>query len=223
MEIGIFIGINLDTKYTTNELNNIFSKFSNLDMKNYYMNFYTVRLLSEQNDLTIINFVSMFKDINGFEYAYKFRRYTVAGYILHIIKSMNKDNKIYVYNILDYMLKMNMDIRIIHTTTIQDGIKTTKYGIDCFNSAGDYNCHNNYRTFKYVMDNYNVIQNVRKIINNHDIILFDITYDLQFIELMLLITKSKHKIVPKYVITYKVLYYYLLDRNIEYNKDNSIN
>ena len=74
-----------------------------------------------------------------------------------------------------------------------------------------------------MINNHNVIQNVRKIINNYDIILFNITNDLSFIESLLLVTKCKNKIVPKFVITHKILYYYLLDRNIEYNKDDSIN
>ena len=223
MEIGTFIGINYNIKYTTNELNNIFSKFSNLDMSNHYIHLRTVRLLSEQNGLTIINFANMFKDINGFEHVCSFCGYTLAGYILYIIRSMNRDDKICVYNILDYMLKMNMEIKIMYIATNRDGTSTTTYDIDCFNSADSYNRHNNYNTFKYVMDNYNVIQNVRKIINNNDIILFDITDDLQFVELMLLISKSKHKNLPKFIITYKVLYYYLLDKNIMYNKDENNN
>ena len=70
-----------------------------------------------------------------------------------------------------------------------------------------------YRTVNYVINNFAVIQHVRKIINNYDVLLFDITNDLQFIELIPVTAKCKQKNLPKFTIIHKILYYYLLDKN----------
>ena len=206
MEIGEYIGLVHNTEYTANELNIVFSKFNNLSMGQFYVSSKIAVLLSKQNISIIIKFIDMFRDINEFENSRN--RYSVAGNILYIIKIMIKSNNILVYKIMDYMLRRNMNTEMLFI------INGTTIGIDYFIK---HNCSENYYIVRYMANNFSVIQNVRKIINNYDILLFDITNDLQFIKLILLIIKCKNKIVPKFIITHKILYYYLLEKNDIYN------
>ena len=210
MDIGKYIGLDRDIEYTTDELNNIFSKFDNLNMGNFRINGFMISFLNKQNSSLIIKFINMFKDINEFESTHDDHCYSLAGNILFVIRSMCTNNKTCVYKIMDHMLEMNMNIN----RTAINCVET--YGME-FYGPNRYNNINNYNNVTYIVNNYTVIQNVRKIINNNDIILFDITNDLQFIELILLITKCKNKNVPKFVITHKILYYYLLEKNDIYN------
>ena len=204
MEIGEYIGLKYDTQYTENELGIMFSKFSNLSMGQFYAGYIIISLLSKQNISIIIKFIDMFRDINEFENSRN--GYSVAGNIIYAIKIMVNSNHILVYKIMDYMLRMNMNTKMIFVID-----KSTR-GFDNF-YVTKYSCSENYYIVHYMANNFSVIQNVRKIINNYDILLFDITNDLQFIELLLLITKCKEKILPKFIITHKILYYYLLVKN----------
>ena len=213
MEISKYIGIDCDKEYTANELDNIFSKFNNLDIGDYRIDFDIVNLLSNQNSLTIIKFISMFRDINKFESDRGVCKYTLAGSILYVIRTMEQDNKICVYNIMDHLLQINMDTETMHTIDQNGTIQGIKYCGHC----EYYSSYENHNTVEYIVDNYDTIQNVKKIINNYDIILFDITNDLQIIESLLMISKYKHKIVPKFIITHKILYWYLFDKNKMYN------
>ena len=209
MDIIKYLNINYSKNYTTIELNNIFSKFNNLNTKNYYMNEYVIGLLSRQHFSTIIKFINMFKDINEFEALHnnETEKYSLVGNILFVIVNMNK-NEISVYKIMDHLLKLNMDIEILGASTEDNKV----YDIE-FYTMNMYCSVQNYFMVLYMVCNFDIIQNVRKIINNYDILLFDIIDDLQFIKQILLITKSKHKNLPKYIITHKILYYYLLDKN----------
>lgn len=218
MKFSKYMGISHKTKYTTNELSNIFSKFTNLKMGDYYIDHKFIDLMGEQNSSLVIKFINMFKDINEFEYSYgdDHDTYSLAGTVICMIRFSNEAKQVCICKIMDHLLKLNMDMSQMYF------IVKRMNGIDRFGYKY-YNNKQNHDAVMYMVNNYNVIQNVRKIMNNHDIILFDIINDLQFIELILLISKSRHKIVPKFIITYVILYYYLLDRNIEYNKDDSIN
>ena len=207
MDIGEYIGLNYYKQYTTDELNNKFSKFNNLDMKNFYIKYNLITFLREQDASSIIKFVDMFKDINEFEDIYC--GYSLAGNIISVIISKHYSHKIHVYKIMDHMLKMNMNIKAIYNDNVM------KYGIKIM---WHKRCQNdNHDIVHYMTDNYNVIQNVRKITNNYDVLLFDITDDLPLIKTILLITKCKEKILPKFIITHKILYYYLLAKNEIYN------
>ena len=212
MDIDKYIGINVNTTYTTEELNNILSNFNNLNMGNYYMNGDFIKLLSEQPVLTITKFISMFKDINEFEHSCEKFKYchSVAGNILYIIARKDTYNKICVYKIMDYLFKQGMNTKAVFVHKIRGTIYDIKFFCECCKFAVE----ENYDDVTYIVNNYDVIQNVRKLINNYDILLFDITDDLQFIELILLISKCKQKNLPKFVIMHKILYYYLLDENI---------
>ena len=214
MDLGKYIGINYDKTYTTYELGNIFSKFNNLHMKDYRINHRLDSLLGKQSVSTIIKFIDMFKDINEFEArGYSSDNYSLAGNILLMISNVKINNKTYVYIIMDHLLKKNMNTSIIcvNTTIGRVEYNSTNY-IYYFNN-------DNQKTVTYMLNNYNVIQNVRKIINNYNMILFDITDDLQFIESILLVSKSRHKNLPKFIITQKILFWYLLCKNYMYNKD----
>ena len=212
MEISEYMGINYETKYTTNELSNLFSKFTNLKMGDYHMDHVITDLLVKQNSLLVIEFINMFKDINEFEHSRDeyHRAYSLAGSILRIIRFLRKKNQVHVYKIMDHLLKLNMDITQMYF------IPKQMYGIGRFDHTY-YNNGQNHDTVMYMVNNYDVIKNVRKIINNNDIILFDITNDLPIIELILLISKSRHKNLPKFIIIHKIFYYYLLDKNIMSN------
>lgn len=215
MDIGEYIGINYNRDYKTNELNNILSKFSNLDMKNYYMQAKFIRLLRNQHVSTITKFIDMFKDVNEFEaMCGALYEHSLAGKIIYIIMRMHKSNEICVYKILDHLFKSNMNTKVLARGR-NGGIT---YGVDFLQDNDQCANYENYITLKYVFNNYNIIQNIRKIINNYDMILFDIVNDLQFIKSLLLVTKHKNKIVPKFIIIHKILYYYLLDKNIMYNQ-----
>ena len=211
MEIGEYIGLDYGKQYTKDELNNIFSKFNNLSMRNFCVKISAICLLNKQDSSLIIKFINMFKDINELENERLGQQYSVAGNILYIIRSMRTNKNICVYKIMYHMLELNMNINI---TCV--GGRRTENCLEYYN-ASRYNNINNYDVVKYVVANYNVIQNVRKIINNYDILLFDITNDLPLIESMLLIISCKQKNLPKFVITHKILYYYLLEKNDIYN------
>ena len=177
--------------------------------------------VSKQNGLepqqiasTTIKFIDMFKDINEIEASsYTSRKYSLCGNIILMITYKNIDDGICVYKIMNHLLKLNMDTSIMFVD--KDGVK---FGIEFLSKNWDLEISKNYKIAMYMVHNFTVIQNVRKIINNYDMLLFDITSNLQFIKQMLLISKSKHKNVPKFIITHKILYYYLLDKNIMYNQ-----
>ena len=213
MNISKYIGIDYDTKYTTKELDNTLSKFNNLNISKHCIDKKFVYLLMNQPVSIIIKFIDMFRDINKFEITndYSTYCYSITGIAIHAIICSTKYHKIHVYKIMDHLLKLNAN------TTAISMVEETRmlYGFDHYDKCLFYGT-NNYKTIKYVIDNYNVIQNVRKIINNYDIILFNITDNLQFIELILLISKCKYKMLPKFIIIYKILYYYLLGQNNRY-------
>ena len=148
----------------------------------------------------------MFKDVNEFENRIG-NCYSVSGNIVFALSNIKTHEKIYAYKTTDFLLKKNTNMANLHTS-VCGSIKRT-YGINAYNFSN----LDNQNIVTYVINNFIVIQGVRKIINNYDILLFDITNDLQFIKQILLITKSKHKNLPKCVIIYKILYYYLLDKN----------
>ena len=218
MDIAKHIGINDNTEYTTEEFNNILSKFNNLNMKDYYINSEFADLLSRQSVSTITKFINMFRDVDEFELELEHVSYThrhsLAGNIIYIIMCKATCEKIYVYKIMDYLFKQGMDAAAVCIKRAKDITYDIIYFCDCYVFI---NKENHYYV-TYMANNYDVIQNVRKLINNYDILLFDITNDLQFIELILLISKSKHKNLPKFVITHKILCYYLFYENITYNK-----
>ena len=214
MNIREYIGIDYKKKYTINEFNNILLKYNNLDIKNYYMDGYCIKFLCKLHDLDkhnidpIINFINMFKDINEIEKKnINPNRYSVAGNIILTLSYINARDETYVYKIMDFLLGKNTNMAKL-SVSCRNNVKKT-HGIDayCFSNL------NNLDIAKYVVDNYNIIQNVRKLINNYDILLFDITNDLQFIKQILLISNCKQKNLPKCVIIYEILYYYLLDKN----------
>ena len=212
MDISKYIGIKYHLKYTAKDLDNMLSKFNNLDMGNYYATRELAILLRKQSVQTIINFINMFKDVNQYEYlrANYNSVHSLSGFILAMIRLMHTNNQVCIYKIMDHLLKLNMN-------TLQMCFATEKiYDINYY-EKNHYSCEQNHTNVLYVVNNYAIIQNVRKTINNNDILLFDITNDLQFIELILLISKCKHKNLPKFIIIHKILYYYLLDKNIMYN------
>ena len=63
----------------------------------------------------------MFKDINGFESGNNFS-YSLAGNIMIWIAHMHTNDQCYIYKIMDYMLKLNMDTTTIciHKTTMSE-------------------------------------------------------------------------------------------------------
>ena len=208
MDIGKYIGIEYD-RYSTVEFNNILDKFKNLNMKDYYMTEYFINILAEQQISTIIKFINMFENVNNFEAEREgnLHKHSLAGNIIYMISCMN-DNKICVYKIIDHLFKLNMNSEKLCTSTNGE-----TYGLDYYINIM-YNSISNNNYVMYMVNNFSIIQNVRKLINNYDILLFDITNDLPFIELMLLISRSRHKNLPKFIITHKILYYYLLYKNI---------
>ena len=212
MDIGKYIGIDYDKTYTTNELNNILSKFNNLDIAKFDVDGKIRQLLQKYDASATINFINMFKNINdlGMPQDETSYRYSLAAHIMLVITRKSDHDKLYVYKIVDHLLKISaaMNTEIIY---VKRYISTC--GIDFINNNWSYFNYWNRVIVVYIHNNFSVIQNVRKIINNYDIILFDITDDLQFIKQTLLITKSKHKNLPKFIITHKILYYYLLDKN----------
>ena len=218
MSIGQWLG-DFGNHYTSNELGQIFSSFSNLTIDVFGITDSFLHLLSKQNVSTVIKFINMFVDINNFETIISKSAYSyscsVAGNIMRVIAAKHTEDKIFVYKIMDYLFKLGIDTNM-EIMYIRDCNGLT-YGIDYLHTKLWYQNYDNHEIVNYMINNYNIIQNVRKIINNYDILLFDITDDLQFIELVLLITKCKHKNLPKFVITHKILYYYLLDKNIEFN------
>ena len=222
MDIIKYVGIDYNFKYSTEELNNILSKFNNLNVGDYCFTARCVHFLSVQNISTIIAFINMFEDVNETEApVMSSYYYSLAGTIVRMIW-ISKFKKTYVYKMMDHLLKKNMNVSAICTNV---GSNNNYRGCSLFDHIHYVVSEKNHNIIIYVATNFNTIRNVRKIINNYDIILFDITDDLPFIELILLISKSKHKIVPKFIITHKILYYYLLDRNIMYklNKDENNN
>ena len=199
-------------KYTNKELDNIFSKFNNLDVGNYRIDSYMIELLSKTKYPVIIKFINMFDDINKFDNVFNKIRHTwtLAGNIVLTIMRMCKNKRVYVYKIMDHLLKLNMNVTLLYV--FYGDNKTSKTCMFSDEHAR-YNNLENHKNVMYMINNFTAIQNVRKIINNYDILLFDITDDLQFIKQILLITKCKHKNVPKFIITHKILYYYLLNKN----------
>ena len=211
MDIGKYIGIDYNTIYTTNELNNILSKFNNLDIAKFDMDGKIRQLLQKYDASATISFINMFRNINDLEMVWdEGHRYSLAANIMMIITNKIDYDKIYVYKIVDHLLKLSaaMNMEIIYVK---------RYGFTCgisfINNNWMYFNSRNRDIVVYLNNNFTVIQNVRKIINNYDILLFDITDDLQFIKQILLITKLRHKNLPKYIIIHKILYYYLLDKN----------
>ena len=193
-------------KKDTNDFHEIFSKHNNLDFGSFCMNIRLIKLLSKKNISTIIKFINMFIDVNKFESRpiYAMHKFTLSGYMLYMIPFMN--NKMDIYTIVEHLLKRNMDTnKLCFEFDDLHGINwletNTVIGRDRFVVVMD------------VINNYPIIQNTRKIINNNDVQLFDINNDIQFIELLLLICKCKQKNLPKFIITHKILYYYLLYKN----------
>ena len=202
MQLSKYLDIKY-TYYTIEELNNIFSKHNNLDMAEFYVDDDLIKLLyGYQNSSLIIKFINMFKDINAFEIADP--SYSLAGNVVIAMLSMKKHYRV-TYKVMDYMLKLGANM----STLCRIPNNSIIYDINHSN----YNNYENHAVMKYVANYFPIIQNVRTIINNYDILLFDIINDLQFIELILLISKCKHKNLPKFIITHKILYYYLLFKN----------
>ena len=210
MDIGKYIGIDYYGEYATNELNNILSKFYNLDYGKFSPDDNIHSLLDDHDASTTIKFINMFQNINKFgaKKIYLFN-YSLAGNIISMLMYKYAHDKIYVYKVMDHLFKLNMNIEKI---CIDEKCKT-KHGMDIFNDNMPYVNRSNHNIVGYMINKFNIIQCVRKIINNYDVVLFDIAGDLQFIKSILLISKSRHKNLPKFVITHKILYYYLLDKN----------
>ena len=214
MDIDKYLGIeNSATKiYTVDEFNDILTGHKNLDRKQFYMVGRFFNLLQEYKSVPVtIKFLDMFKDIGELApLGHSTYHCSVAVIIIRQIQHMDIYDKIYVYKIMDHILKKNVDMTILGSRT--DGNDTIIYGI---NDYCDYNYGNidNNNVVKDITSNYDTIQNVRKLINNYDILLFNITDDLSFIKQILLISKSIHKNLPKCIIIFKILYYYLLNKN----------
>lgn len=207
MDIDEYLGITYDNKRFCDgtDLNDIFSKHANLKVELYYMNTYFLTLLGEQNAITIIKFINMFQDVNKTEYNYNSFGYTLAKNIIFIIKKMPTYNKKNVFMIMDHLLKLDVDIAVANSYIV----------------SGIFACIEHFNIVTYMCNYYHIIKNTRSLINNHDIILFDINNDIHLIELFLLICKCKHKNLPKFIIIHKILCYYLLYQNYKYNNNNS--
>ena len=217
MNLSEYLGFNYITRYTTDELYDMFSKHNNLDVTKFAYDIYFLGVLHriQKHDVHLfIKFIDMFEDINKNVVAINRQKndsfYSLAGRIIMLVCYGGSCDEIYVYKIVDYLLKKNMSVpnNIIN------------YG---FNYVGHRINIKTSELVDYIMKNHNVIQHVRKLINNYDILLFDITNDLQFVESLLLISKCRQKKLPKCIIICKILYYYLLGKNIMYNKDDSTN
>ena len=220
MNIATHFGIDCDTKYTINEFNNLFSKYTDLDMSKFYITNDFLRLLiNYKNAHMMIKFIDVFEDVNKFEtYDRISNKYSLAGNMMLAITHMEYDtnivtNNICVYKIMDHLLKRNMDVTAI---CVNNKTSLNIHGIEVIRKR-NYDDQNNYDMIQYIINNWDIIQCVRKLINNNDILLFNITDDLPFIELLLLITRCKRKNLPKFIIIHKILYYYLQDKNENYN------
>ena len=207
--------LNIDD-INTNNLNDTFLEHSCVDIKNIYISNSFCQLLAKQNVTTIINFINMFKDVDKFEaHNMSAHRLTLGGNIMLVMSWMRvtNQNKNNVHIIVDHLLKLNMDANMLGEVTYPrtDGFITLDFFSKFFNNKYTYYYITN------IINNYPVVQYVRKIINNQNILLIDINNNLKFIESILLICKCKQKNLPKFIITHKILYYYLLYKDSEYN------
>ena len=136
MDITNHIGINYNTEYTTEEFDNILSKFNNLSMTDYYIDETFSELLSKQSVSTIIKFINMFRDINEFEFACDdyFYGHSLAGNIIFTIMCKATCDKIYVYKIMDHLLKQGMNV----SGVCMKKVHGTKHSIDFFYNGGCY-------------------------------------------------------------------------------------
>lgn len=175
MNIGEYLGINYETKYTKSDIDNIFSKFNNLDANKFRIDIRFIYLLQKTN-ACLIKFINMFKDINEFAPPNNVS-YSLAGDVIRTMVWADTKNQIHVYEIMDHMSKLNMDTTSICIVKKTNG-HIKKYGIKSFIKNHRYINIETYETVNYMINNYNVIKNVRKITNNNDIILFNITDDL---------------------------------------------
>ena len=116
MEIGKYFGIDYKKKYTTNEFNNILLKYNNLDIKKYRVDgsfFELLRDLSKHDIDLIINFINMFKDVNGMEavnHTVGYICYSVSGIVMLILSYIHTHDETHIYKITDFLLKNSADM-----------------------------------------------------------------------------------------------------------------
>jgi hypothetical protein len=147
----------------------------------------------------IINFFDLF-DINEFEEGTTgCERYTVFCIILNII---NRIPYIHLDKII-YMLNkgVNLDIKI----TLSNKEKQSIYG----HINSNYSSKNKIYVDK-INEYHNIVTNLQQLLNNKKIIPINIFNKLETIKYLLIISKMKNKILPKCLILYKILYFYLL-------------
>lgn len=208
MQIDEYLGVDYSN---TNDWDNIFSKHNNLDYGLFTVPIWFIESLSNQKAHVIIKFIDIFRNINKFDFGSIYSGSTLVYEIILALTLMDK-NKIDVYKIMNHLFKLDMDTSKILIVGGQI------YGIKYYTSIKFYN-RKNYKIVEYMVDNYTVIKNTRNLINNHDILLFNINNDLWLIKLFLIICKCKQKKLPKYIMIHKILYHYLLFINYWQNKD----
>ena len=201
MYIHKYLGITYDNNGFSNaiKLDEIFSKHTKLDIRSYFVRMDFMNLLAEQPISTIMNFINMFRDADEKDPLDVGTGYTLPENMLLLVYNMSYDKK-KIYMIFDHMQKLDM---------------CTCYDIS--SAFMIYDIKKQTKIVEYMLDNHNIIQHVRKLINNYNMILFKINNDVWLINLFLLICKCKQKNLPKFIILYKILYYYLLYQNYEYN------
>ena len=181
--------------YNADKLDEIFSKYTNLDIKLYYITEPFCHLLAEQKSSTIIKFINMFQNVNEEDCGRYGLHLTLAENIIYVIATMWSYNGKDVYVIMDHLLKLG----------VKSVYKIFKYL--------KFKQEEHLNIIKYIIKNYTIIKNTRNLMNNHDILLFKINNDVWLINLFLLISKCKQKNLPKFIIIHKILYYYLLHQN----------
>ena len=170
--------------YASNLLNlqnpeEIFKEYEYLDASNYTFNAGSLAIINSYDLKTLFKFFDMFKDINQYEHG----TYTMGMNCLCIARGYG--SHAIVFKIIDYLVNRGMLLcDICNVPTVKSPI------------------------IMYIVTHYYIICGIKKLVNNDEIVTTNIDNNLiNCIQIIILISKTR--IIPKFVVTHKILYYYL--------------
>ena len=160
----------------------IFREYKYLDASKYMFNVDSLMIIGRYDLRTLFRFFDMFEDINQRENG---NGYTMKMNCICIAKLY--DNPATMFKIVDYLVNRGVPLSDLHNT------------FDVFPKT---------QVINNIVASYHIICGIKKLVNDDEYILTNIDDNLiNCMRTMILISKTRT--IPKFVVTHKILYYYL--------------
>ena len=180
------------------DLNNL-QKYSNIDVSTLTFNLDYCIKLAKLDYKHLSMFIDIFDDINKRE-AYRHiqhTRFTPADIIMYMLYYEKK----YVYTCMNPNDKLKVHFKILQKRT---EISIFKCSTMCYRYSVDY--HKYLYIDKYLTKYSNIITNLYRLTNSNDIDICNVDDNIGVINMFLLLAKTR--VVPKYIMLHKILFYY---------------